>query len=157
MALPSATAWQTPSGIPLWDGFFTLITFANDPDIGLWEKSTTPPGQDGGDAIDVTTFHNTTYRTKWPRSLVEITDGSFKAAYDPASWTQILAQINVRQEITVTFNDLSTEAFWGHLKSAIPDEHTDGGQPECTVTFVVDNIDDAYAESGPVLVSAAGT
>ena len=157
MAAPSPDDRDPPGGIPLWDGFRTLITFEYDSDISLWEKSTTPPGIEGGDAIDVSTFHNVFYRTKWPRELVEITDGSFKAAYDPASWSQILAQVNVRQTITVTFNDESTEAFWGHLKSAIPDEHSDGSQPECTVTFVVDNIDNSYDESGPYLTSVAGS
>ncbi len=38
------------------DGYQTLIEFAENPAIKLWEKSVTPPGIDGGDAIDTTTM-----------------------------------------------------------------------------------------------------
>ena len=157
MAAPTSTTRNTPSGLPLRDGFATLITFANDPDISLWEKATTPPGIDGQDTIDTTTFHNTAYRTKWPRALVDITDGQFTCAYDPAARTQIMAQVNVNQCITVTYNDGSTDAFWGYLQSFIPQEHSDGEQPEAQVTFVITNTDGSFAEYGPATASVTGT
>lgn len=147
----------TPGGLPLRDGFASIIGFAGDPDIGLWEKASTPPGDDIGDAIDTTTFWNTIYRTKWPRTLIEVTDGSFTCAYDPLVRTQILAQIGVNQEISVMFNDGSTWAFWGFLKSFVPQEVSDGEQPEAAVEFVITNTDDTFLEQGPVVDAVAGT
>lgn len=146
-----------PTGLPLRDGFNTIIGFAGDLDIYLWEKRSTPPGDDIGDAIDTSTFWNIRYRTKWPRSLIEVTNGSFTCAYDPLVRTQILAQIGVNQEISVMFNDGSTWVFWGYMKSFIPQEVSDGEQPEAAVEFVVTNADDAFLESGPVVDEISGS
>jgi hypothetical protein len=134
-----------------------MITLAGDPDINFWEKSATPPGYDMGDGIDQTTFHNTAYRTKYPRTLIEITDGAITVAYDPAVHDLIIAQLGVNQEITITFNDGSTTAFWGFLKSFTPQEHSDGEQPEAQCEFVVTNLDAAFTENGPATASIAGT
>lgn len=157
MTAPSPTARGTPTGLPLRDGFATLITFGDNPTVELWEKESTPPGQDIGDPIDVTTFHNTARLTKWPRSLIEDTDGSFTCAYDPTARTAIESLIGNNQEITVTYNDLSTWAFWGFLKSFIPQSHTRGDQPEAQVEFVITNLDDSFAEQDPVVGGVAGT
>lgn len=157
MATPGPDARSTPSGLPLRDGFGTLYTFANDPDISLWEKEATPTGMDNGEPIDQTTFHNTTYETAWPQSLTKITNGSFLAAYDPAVENQILAQIGSNQEVTTTFNDGSTKAFWGYLKSFIPQRHTKGAQPTAEVEIVATNLDASFAEYGPAVASVTGT
>jgi hypothetical protein len=60
MAAPVATARVDPTGIKLDDGYRTLVTFATDPNIEFWEKSVTPPGLDGGDALETKTIHNHT-------------------------------------------------------------------------------------------------
>ncbi len=157
MAAPGPTARGTPSGLPLRDGFATMITFGDNATVELYEKEATPPGQDIGDAIDTSTFHNTARRTKWPRTLIEDTDGSFTCAYDPTARTAIESLIGNNQEITVTFNDGSTWAFWGFLKSFVPQSASDGEQPEAQVEFVITNTDDAFAEQGPVVAGVAGT
>lgn len=158
MAAPTATARQTPGGIPLRDGHPTFITFAADPDISLWEKSVTPPGIDGGDPVDTVTFHNDVWRTMASRSLKTLTEASFSAAYDPAIYTQILNICNVETSVTVTFSDGSTLAFWGYLQSFEADEITEGEQPTGTATIVATNTDPANgAEADPVLNSVTGT
>jgi len=48
------------------DGFQTLVSFANYPDVLLWEKEVTPPGVDGGGANETTTMRNTAWRTRSP-------------------------------------------------------------------------------------------
>jgi hypothetical protein len=138
-----------------------MITFGDgsplgDPTLELWEKASTPPGQDIGDAIDTTTFHNTR-KTKWPRALIEDTDGSFTCAYDPLARTSLESIVGVNMEITVTFNDTSTWAFWGFMKSFTPQEVSDGEQPEAAVEFVVTNTDNAFVEQDPVVNEVAGT
>ena len=157
MAAPSPTARGTPTGLPLRDGFATMITFGDNDTVQLWEKEATPPGQDVGDAINVSTFHNTARHTKWPRTLIEDTDGAFTCAYDPTARTAAESLVGNNQEITVTFNDLSTWAFWGFMKSFIPQSVSDGEQPEAQVEFVITNLDDSFAEQNPVVAGVAGT
>lgn len=158
MAAPSATARVTPTGIKLKDGYQSLVTFANDSNISLWEKSVTPPSANGGDSIDQTTMHNTTYRTKAPSALLDLGDSSFTAAYDPDAYNQIIAIINEETTITVTFKDGSTLAFYGYLQAFEPAELTEGSQPEATVTIVCTNWDPTNnVEAGPVLTSVPGT
>lgn len=158
MAAPTPTARGTPSGIKLKDGHRTLITFANNPTISLWEKTVQPPGVDGGDAIEQTTMHNSDWRTSAPRSLKTLMESSFKCAYDPNCYNQLITQINLETTITVTFRDGSTLAFYGWLRTFEPDELQEGTQPEATCTFTPSNFDPTNkVEAAPVLTSVAGT
>ena len=158
MAAPSATARQDPGGIRIDDGYRTLITFATDPDVQLWEKSIKPPGMDGGEGIDTTTMHNDTYRTKSPRQLKSLTESTFTAGYDPVIYTSLIALINVETTITITFPDGTTLAFYGYLQKAEQSELKEGEFPEVTCTFTPTNQDPTTGdEEAPVLVNVAGT
>lgn len=158
MAAPTPTARQSPTGIRLDDGFSSLITFGADPNICFWEKTVTPPGIDGGDSIETTTMHTDAWRTMAPRQLKTLTDSSTTVAYDPNVFNEILALINVRTTITVTFPDGSTLAFYGFLRSFEPSELTEGEQPEATVNLTPTNYDPTNdVEAAPVLTSVAGT
>lgn len=141
MGIPATTARTTPAGSHLKNGHPTLIAFAADPDVSFWEKTVQPPGLDGGDPIDQTTMHNDTYRTMAPRSLITMTEFQVVAAYDPAVIDQILALINVEGAITVHHPDGSTEDFFGFLRQFERSEHTEGEQPEATITIVPTNVD----------------
>ncbi len=155
---PTATARQTPLGIKIDDGHQTLVTFASDPDISLWEKSVTPPGEDGGDPIETTTMHNVTWRQMAARALRTLTPMTFTAAYDPIIYDSVAAIINLETTITVTFPDGSTLAFYGYLQKFEPGELVEGTQPEVTVTVVPTNSDPVdRTEQAPVLVEVSGT
>lgn len=157
-AAPSATARVDPSGIKLDDGYRTLVTFALDTNLEIWEKSVTPPGLDGGDEIDTTTMHNDRWRTNAPRALIRMTPFSMTCAYDPTVYTAALSLVNRETTITVRYPDGSTLAFYGFLKTLEPGELVEGTQPEMTVTVVPTNQDPTTgAEEDPVLVSAPGT
>lgn len=158
MAAPTPTARQTPAGIKLTDGFSTLVTFASDPDIELWEKSVTPPGLDGGDPIDTNTMHNVRFRTMAMRALITMTEMTFTAAYDPVIYLRILDIINVEQTITLTFPDGTTEAFYGAARVLDFGELVEGTFPEVTVTITPTNADpQTRNEEAPVVASVAGT
>ncbi len=158
MADPTTTARETPSGIPIKEGFSSKIAFALDPDISLWEKSVTPPSLDGGEPVPSTTMHNALYRTQRARTLVTIGNISGKCEYDPAVWDQIMSIINVEGSITVEWRDGSTLDLFGYLQKFEFSELTEGGEAEATYTIVVTNWDPVNnLEVGPNLTSVAGT
>lgn len=141
-----AVAPRTPGGVMLEDGYQTVITFALDEDIALWEKTVTPPGMEGGEKVSITTMHNREVMTYAPRSLKEVTDSQMTVAYDPAVLTSILALINIPGKITITFPDLSTWAFDGYLKNFQPGSIQEGTQPEATCTIVATNRDTSLVD-----------
>jgi len=137
----------------LKDGYGTTISFAtSDLSLILDPQSITPPGADGGDAIDTTTHSNDAWRTKHPRSLKELAEGTFTAAYDVSDLSTIYGAINVNQLITVTFPDNSVLKFYGYLKSFTPGELTEGDMPTAECAIVVTCEDDTGAESAPTFV-----
>jgi len=152
MVAPSAISRLAPGGTPLRDGHPTKVTIGEDPDISFWERNVTPPGIDGGDAIETTTYHNSTWRTMLPRSLKTMTEMSVTGTYDPEVYTQMVSQINVNQTITVAFADGSTVAFYGYLKTFEPQENEEGEDPEAEFTIVPTNVDptDSTTEEAPV-------
>jgi hypothetical protein len=133
------------------DGYQTLISFSTAPTVGFWEKSITPPGMDGGDAIETTTMHNDDLRTFAPRALVTLTEFTMMAAYNPAVYDNVMALLNVNTTITVFFPNLDTLAFFGFLRTFEPAELVEGTQPEATITVTPSNLDPVSgAEEFPV-------
>jgi len=159
MAAPAPTARATPGGIALRDGHSTLLTCALDDDIEFWEKEVQPIGFDGGDAVDTTTMHNTTVRTKASRTLIDVTEATTNAAYDPGVLDSILAILNVETTWTITFPDGSTWAFFGYLRVANPQSVAEGAQPEIAINIQPTNTDPAngWVEAVPFLTNVAGT
>jgi len=142
----------------LEDGYQSLVTIAADTNIDFWEKTSQPPGLDGGEPIPITTMHNVLYRTFVARELITLTPISFTAAYDPAVYDQILAVLNVHTTITVSFSDGSTIAFYGYLQKFEAAALVEGTQPEATITIVPTNYDPVnHVEAGPVVTSVTGT
>ena len=158
MTAPSPTDRVTPTGTMLEDGYQSLITVASDTDITFWEKTVTPPALEGGDKIDITTMHNSNVMTFAAQSLYETGDVTTKVAYEIQSYADIQDIINTNTTVTVTLPGGDQAAFFGYVKSFVPDENVKGTQPEATVTIVATNIDPASGdEEVPVFVTAAGT
>ena len=158
MAVPATTARSTPLGIMLDDGYSCKIACALDPDISFWEKTVSPPGLDGEDALSITTMHNTAYRTFAPRSLITLPEMTCTCGYDPDVYDEIIAIINTNTSWTVHFPDTSTLDFFGYLKTFDVADLSEGGEVEATVTIVPTNYDSANnVEQGPVMTEAAGT
>ena len=144
MAAPTHTTRVAPSGnYDLYDGFVSKIAFSLDPNITFWEKSVKLPGLDGGAPINRSTMFNSTFVTKHPGGLVEVTDGSAKVAYCLQSYTDILAIINVQGIVTVIVCDGSQQSAFGYLQKFDPAELVPGTHPEATITIVFTMYDNA--------------
>lgn len=134
----------------LTDGFSSLIEFAADATVLFYEKTVTPPGIDGGGEIDTTTMHNTAWRTKAPKSLKTLSEAACTVAYDPATYPEIVALVNVNNLITITFADTSTLAFYGWLNTFTPGELVEGEQPTADIGIICSNVNGSNVETAPV-------
>ena len=154
MAAPTPTARVTPTGSMLENGYQSLITFASDTDIDLWEKTIQPPGLEGGDPVDITTMHNTVLHTKAPQALSDTGESSVLVAYDPAVLDQIIAIINTVTTVTITLPDGSSWAFYGYLRSFQPSALANGTHPEANIVIVPTNVDPANDTEEEVVYTA---
>lgn len=153
MGAPVATPRGSPTGFKADDGFGSFITFSGLAQLNIFEKDTGVPGMAGGDPVDTSTHHNVAYRTKSPRSLVELTSFQVVAAYDPCVYDDLLAIVNIEKTITTTFPDASTLAFFGYLQTVEFSALKDGEQPQLTLTIMPTNVDPSDClEAGPVVV-----
>ena len=159
MAAPASTSRGTPVGYKFDDGFSTKIAFARGSTASFWEKTVSPPGVDGGDEIDISTMHNTTWRTFAARNLKTLSPFQVTAAYDAAFYADTINNlINQEGAITCHFPDGSKLDFFGFLKSFEVGAHTEGEQPEVTLSIVPTNYDPVNrVEAAPVLTSVTGT
>lgn len=157
MAL-TPTARQTPAGKRLKNGYQSLITFAVNPTLSLWEMGVKPFGMDGGPMINTATMHNVVVEQKAAGSLIEITDGTMKVAFDPKVIDQLYALLNVETTITQKWPDGSKLVTYGALIKIDFDEMVNRTMPTATVTFGATCTDPATgAEVLPDHVTAAGT
>lgn len=132
------------------DGYQTLISFAADPTVLFYEKTVTPPGVDGGGEVDTTTMLNSAWRTRNPKALITLSNAAMTVAYDPATYPEIVALVNVNNLITVTFPDGDTLDFWGWLNTFTPGEHQEGEQPTADIEIIPSNQNASGVETAPV-------
>lgn len=131
------------------DGHATLISFSGSSALVFQEKEVTPPSISGGGANDTTTMHNVTYRTKSPKKLISMGEMGAMVAYDPGIYDEIADQINVNQEITVTFPDGGELTFWGWLDDFKPNAVKEGEQPTAELTIICSNQNSSGVETAP--------
>lgn len=137
------------------DGFPTTIAFEEAPAVEFYEKEVSPPGMEGGGANDITTMQNTAWRTRSPKQLKTLSECTLVAAYDPVVYNDIVAMMNVNQEITITFPDDSILVFWGWLDVFKPNRLVEGEQPTAEVTIIPSNLDAGGSEIAPVYETGA--
>lgn len=143
------------SNVRIDDGFQTLITFENIPAVKIFEKTVTPPGMQAGGAIDTTTMRNIAWRTNSPKKLKTLTAISATVAYATVAYAELMAQISLLQQITVTFPDGATLSMWGWLDEFTPGQLEEGNQPTATITIQPSNHDASGAEVAPVYTEGA--
>ena len=159
MANPVTTTRLTPSGIRFPNGYSSKIAFNRDADFSFWERNVGSPGVDGGEPIDTTTMHNSTWRTMVARDLLTLTPFTVTGAIDAGVYTDSINNlINQEGSITRRLPDGSTLDFFGYLQKIEFGEFVEGEMPTATLTIVPTNYDPVNrVEAGPVLTSVTGT
>jgi len=97
----------------------------------------TPPAWDGGDAIDITTLGNDTYKTKMAQTLKDIGEMSFSCHYDPSVFAS--APINVNGTVTVVIPNWGTLSVYGYLRSLTPQALVVGDVAKMDGTVTITN------------------
>jgi hypothetical protein len=159
MAAPTPTARTSPTGKILENGHVSKITFARDANVNLWEIDVGQPAMDGGEPVDTTTQHNSQWRTRSPRTLIDLAPFTVTFGYDPIIREEALNNLlNQRDTITIRYPDGSTLAFYGYLKSLTFDPLSEGEFPTGTAEIVPTNWDPTNdVEAAPVLTLVSGT
>lgn len=135
----------------LRDGHPTTITFSENPNILLQEKTVKPPAVIGGGAIDTKNMRRTKWRTKWPKTLKEMGDITGTSIYDPAVYPQLIAMVNVNQELAIEWADGQILTVWGWLDNADPSTNEEGEEPTIDFTVILSMMDNSGNEVDPVL------
>lgn len=158
MANPSITARVIPDGMRLDNGYQSLVVFASNPTLDIWEKTVQPPAYEGGDPIETDTMLNVRWITQAPQCLIAMDEAVVVAAYDPQVLDQLDDLINDNQSITYLYPDGSAYAHWGYLRRAEFSPLEKGVQPEVTLTIVTTNWDPVNCvEAGPVFLNGTGS
>lgn len=139
----------------LEEGFPTIYTLADAPNIKMKEKTVTPPSVSMGGRKNITNMRNTAWRTGAPKKLKSTGQMQATVTYDPAVLEDIIAQAGNNQLITITYPDASTWAFWGWIEEFNAGQLEEGEEGTATVIFEVSNRNNAGAEVPPVYAAAA--
>jgi len=154
--VPASTR-SAPTGFHMRDGYQTTIVLGADAAVKLWEKEVKPPAVDGGDPTDISTMHNVTWHTQAPRKLKKMDPLETVCAYEPSTYVDAMAWINIQETITIFFPDGSTLAFFGYLQKFDPQSLKEGEMPLANVTIIPTNTDSTGAEQNPVFTAGIGT
>ena len=136
------------------DGHPTKLGFASNATIKMKIKSITPPAIEGGSEKNTTNMENTAWRTACPPVLKTLGPTTMTVQYDSAVLPEIFDLVNVPDDITITYPDLSTLVFRGWAQSFTPGEHVEGEEPLAEVRVVPGLLSAAGAETAPVYTPA---
>lgn len=154
----ATTARSTPTGAKLKDGYQSLVAFAANASVKLWEKQVTPPSVETGDMVDQTTMHNVTWETFAMQHLIKMGNGSMVCAYDPKVYDELMALVGVETTITIHFSNGATLDAYGGLISFTPSAMVKGSQPEGTAVFGFTNaVSTTGVETAPNYKTPSGT
>lgn len=133
------------------NGFPTTITFSLESTGATYlkVKEIQPPGIDGGGEIDITTMLNSTWRTRWPKSLKTLSECVLQCLYDSEVYTSILSMINAIQQLTIHFPDTSTTEFWGYVNRFTPAALKEGEVGMAEVQIIPTNVNTSGVEEAP--------
>ena len=144
-------------GVPLTDGFSTIISMSLLPNFKFYEVTVQPVGISNGGKIPNTTMRNTRWRTAAPKALLDLEDSTVKVTYDPACYSEAVASIGINQTVTVQFPNGVTIASQMFMDSFKPDALEEGKLPEATIVFMATNRNSGGAEAGPTITAPTTT
>jgi hypothetical protein len=117
-------------------GYGITVRFENDATLKLYCKSTTDPGIEANDKIELT--HNETLGAKeyGPADLPEVPDCSLTAIYDLDDRAKAKAILLDQTNITIAHTKSGKQTVHvGWLSAYVPQDATTGNQPEVSITL----------------------
>lgn len=150
-AAPVPTPPVRPSITYMTDGYQSLITFAVDPDVGLWvtlEGGLKPGGLDTEGPIKIGTMHARRMRIMAAKKLLTHQPTTFTSFYNPSVLPEILVLLGLQTTITITFPDETTWAFFGYLNKFEPGDNKEGVAPTATCEIVAISRDPSLNPGG---------
>ncbi len=139
--------------MPMFDGFKTLIKFTNIGNVDFAEVTVKPPGLDGRGPIDTSSMRNSQMITKYPKSLINVTDVTSTVQWNPGLLIDLInGVLNKNQFIKVSFPNNSVLSFYGWLDKFEPNEHREGEVPLATMTVPASNVNANGVEVIPSIV-----
>jgi len=134
----------------MFDGFRTLIAFANMNNVAFAEVHVKPFGLDGRGPIDTTSMRNLKYVTKWPKQLVDLTPIQSDCQWVPSLLPQLKQfALLINQLITITMPTGDLLQFYGWLDKAEPQPQKEGDVPIIQFTIIPSNINPIGFEQSP--------
>lgn len=119
-------------------------------DVALEVVEVTPPGIDGGAAINTTTHNNQQVMTKAPGALIEIGDSTISVVYSPTLYAAMMPLVNVNKLIEQGWPIAGKAVkYWGYVQKLQPTSLKDKDRPLMNVTIVVTNRNNSRAETLP--------
>lgn len=152
MAAPGVVTPGTPLGAKMPEGFRCKLSFGRLTTFAFWARELTPAPVNNGNALDVTTFYNTLFKTKRPQVLYEVGDIQAVGLWDADIFkdAQYKALLGLESNISILFPQGSTFSVFGYLQSITPSRMTHGEVPMTTINVVVTNWDYVnHVEAGP--------
>jgi hypothetical protein len=140
---------NAPPGKRLKDGYRTRLGFSLNAAVNIWEKTVQPPGLEAGGLIDTTTMLNDVMRTGSPKALKTATEMTFKCAYDPAVYPQMIAMLGKNQLVYCYLPNGGRIDIWGEVDSFKPPEHEEGTMPLADCVIIPTNEDNDGNEVEP--------
>jgi hypothetical protein len=139
----------------LTEGYQILINLGGAAAIHV--KTLTPPAMQNGDAIDVTSQDNATFKTKALQALIDYGEISGTCSWDPVVYHDgdLRDLLGVNASMTITFPDGSTLQFWGGLVTFEPGEFSIGEEPVADFTIVPTLRNASGVETAPVYTAPA--
>lgn len=117
----------------LSDGFSTIVTLENIPDVKLFEREVSASGYSAGGAISTTTMRSVVWRSQFARSLLTLAPVSATVAFATNAIPRIIGQVGVNQQVVLTFPNGAVLVFYGWIEEFRFNAFAEGEQPTASV------------------------
>lgn len=108
------------------DGFSTVLSFANLPDIKMYERELVLPALKGGGGKDTTNMRQLAHRSQTEDILRSVSSFTVTAAFATDAFADAKLQLGINQLISLIFPDGLQMQFYGWMEEFTPQKFVEG-------------------------------